>query len=113
MSWQQIYLAENALEANLIRGRLEADGIDCQLEGEALSGASGELPTDVLQMPILVEPKDVSKAKRVIQDYESLTHQPTWLCQHCGEYNEASFEICWQCQQPADRHPVDLKESDK
>ena len=101
MSWKRIYLAENALEANLIRGRLEADGISCQLEGEALSGGSGDLPVDVLHLPILVASKDVVKARRYIEEYENQSHLPTWCCQQCGEQNEASFEFCWQCRQPA------------
>jgi hypothetical protein len=97
MNWKRIYLAENALEANLIRGRLEADGIGCRLEGEALSGASGDLPVDVLQMPVLVASGDAAKARQVIAEYESRRQLPEWVCQCCGEQNQASFEICWNC----------------
>lgn len=40
-TWITIYRAENSLEANIIKGLILNDGIECQIKGEMLQGALG------------------------------------------------------------------------
>ena len=54
MNYQEIYSAANATEAHLIRGILEQEAIETILSGEDLSIATGGLPTEVVQVKILV-----------------------------------------------------------
>ncbi len=39
-----VYHAENLVDAHLVKGALEADGIPAHVAGEYLTGAIGELP---------------------------------------------------------------------
>lgn len=43
---QQIYVPENNIEAYLIQGLLEAEGIECEIRGELLAGGAGLLPAN-------------------------------------------------------------------
>ena len=40
----QVYSAENPTEAHYLKGLLESQGIQCDVRGESLFGARGELP---------------------------------------------------------------------
>lgn len=42
---QTVYEAENLLDAHLVKGALEQQGIPAYVAGEYLTGALGELPT--------------------------------------------------------------------
>ncbi|WBA11734.1 DUF2007 domain-containing protein [Salinivibrio kushneri] len=97
MRMEKVYQAMNTLEAHSLKGLLASHHIDCVLKGEALSAAVGELPTDVQGVTLWVAPENVAQARQLLQAYEaqSETH---WVCQHCGEENAGSFELCWQCQ---------------
>ena len=56
----------NAFEANLIKGRLESEGIPCILTNETMSGYP---PTEGVQ--ILVSDADLDEAKAIISDASS------------------------------------------
>ncbi|MGF1713570.1 DUF2007 domain-containing protein [Photobacterium chitinilyticum] len=94
--WIKVYDAANNLEAHSIKGMLESERIEVQLSGENLSAATGELPTDVLQVGLWVQEEQVSSARQQLERYENTTYNG-WKCHHCAEYNEGQFEICWQC----------------
>ncbi len=94
--WIKIYDAANSLEAHSIKGMLEIERIEVQLSGEGLSAATGELPTDVLQVGIWVREELVLSARQQLERYEN-TPCSSWKCPHCTEHNEGQFEICWQC----------------
>ena len=70
MNWVSIYRAANSIEAHLIRGLLEAEGIPVRLSGEPLAGAIGELPTDVAQVEVLVPRGFSVRARGFVQAYE-------------------------------------------
>jgi hypothetical protein len=70
MNWVAVYKAENAIEAHLIRGLLEAESIPVRLSGESLSGAIGELPADVAQVDVLVPGGFSVRARGLVQNYE-------------------------------------------
>lgn len=41
---------------------------------------------------------DVDDAKRIIEVALSAVDSAEWVCNECQEINDASFEICWNCQ---------------
>lgn len=94
--WIAVFEAANSLEAHTLKGALESRGMAVQLKGEALSGALGELPMDVARVTLLVQANDWQQAREFIQDYQQQGGR-SWRCRQCGEENDASFEICWQC----------------
>lgn len=63
-----VYEAEHLIDAHLIRGRLEAEGIEAWVLGEWLTGAMGELPAGGL-LRIGVGEADVERAETVIAEW--------------------------------------------
>ncbi|WP_165831913.1 DUF2007 domain-containing protein [Aliidiomarina sp. B3213] len=99
--WIEVYLAANPVEANLLVGLLNAEGIPAGVKGIGVAGGIGELPVDALQMPIYAPEAKKASARAVLKDYErngQLKHaQSDWTCSECEEVNGSAFEICWSC----------------
>ena len=103
MNYKKIYSAANSTEAHLIQGLLELESIKTSLSGEGLSIATGGLPTDVIQVELLVDEEKYAEALEVISNYEDLLKQPaqdgqSWKCEECNKLNPETFEMCWSCQ---------------
>ena len=103
MNYKKIYSAANAIEAHMIQGLLEQESISTNLSGEGLSIATGGLPTDVIQVDILVDEEKYAEALEIISNYEEILRQPaqdgeSWECKKCNKVNPETFEICWNCQ---------------
>lgn len=64
-----VYSPQDNIEANIIKGLLEANGIPASISGQYLSGGIGELPVMGL-ISISVEDALVEKAKQLIYEYE-------------------------------------------
>lgn len=65
-----VYSASNSIEANIVKGMLEANGIQTFIAGEFLQGGIGELAAlDYIQ--VSVNNEDVEKAKKIIHNYET------------------------------------------
>ncbi len=60
--------AHHSVEANLVKGLLESEGIDSLVLGEYLQGAVGELPALGL-IRVVVDENDYEKACRIIDDW--------------------------------------------
>ena len=103
MNYKKIYSAGNATEAHLIQGLLERESIETNLTGEDLSIGIGGLPTQVVQVEILVDEEKYAEALEIISNYDEILRQPakdgeSWECESCSKVNPDSFEICWSCQ---------------
>ena len=103
MNYKKIYSAANSTEAHLIQGLLELESIETILSGEGLSIATGGLPTDVIQVELLVDEEKYAEALEIIANYEQLLKEPaqngeSWECEECNKVNPETFEICWSCQ---------------
>lgn len=94
-----VYTHPNPLIVNNARNLLDAANLQTQLKNEHASGAVGELSAiDTWPELWINEDNDYSQAMHILQPLMSQEQQPQWLCQQCGEHNEESFEVCWQCQ---------------
>jgi len=67
---QNIYEAANTIEANLLKGLLEQEGIETFVNGEYLVGGIGELPVSGI-VNLSVEEDDMAKALKIIEAYEA------------------------------------------
>ena len=61
-----VYRAENIIDANLVKGALEAEGMQAFVSGEYLTGAAGELPCWNL-VAVMVAGHDVDRALPVVR----------------------------------------------
>ena len=65
-----VYQAENILDAHLVRGALEAQGLRAFVTGEFLTGAAGQLPVAGL-VAVLVEDEDFHAAELAVAELEA------------------------------------------
>jgi hypothetical protein len=61
-----VYRAENIIDANLVKGALELEGVTAFVSGEYLTGAAGELPCWNL-VAVMVADQDVERAAPIAQ----------------------------------------------
>ncbi len=61
-----VYRAENIIDANLVKGALEAEGMPAFVSGEYLAGAIGELPCWNL-VCVMVAEHDVERALPLVR----------------------------------------------
>jgi hypothetical protein len=66
----KIYSASNSVDAYIIKGLLEQQGIPARVNGEYLQGGIGELPLIDL-VTVSVEEEDYEEALSLIREYES------------------------------------------
>ncbi len=97
-----LYRSKDRMEAALLRGMLEKNGIFCRTSGGAASIGFGELSADALLVDLWVAEDDAGQARLLIEEHLSggLGQGPDWICSRCGEANASSFDLCWGCQEP-------------
>jgi hypothetical protein len=79
---------------------LEQARIGCELHNRYLQGALGEIPADQCGPEIWLEDeRDSALAQRLIGagTAGAEANGPWWTCNHCQEWLEPQFTICWQC----------------
>ena len=65
-----VYKAADGIQAHLIRGLLEEEGIPVFIRGEALMGAIGELPATLLDVEVQVPPEFSERARELALESE-------------------------------------------
>lgn len=96
--WVTIYNAENSLEANIIKGLILNAGIECQIKGEMLQGAMGEIPFEQTQVSVQVYAIKERHAREILVNYQQVKQSaPDWVCPNCNEHNGSTFDFCWSC----------------
>jgi hypothetical protein len=102
-----LYRASDRVEANLLAHALASAGIRVDLAGGNSNLLYGEVgAAEALQTELWVRPEDLVEGRRVIERYQqqapgdSTSRGEPWVCAGCGEANEPTFDVCWQCRQP-------------
>jgi len=67
---RHIYEAAHTIEANLLKGLLETEGIEVFVNGEYLQGGIGDLPVSGI-ITLSVEEDDADAALKAIEAYEA------------------------------------------
>ena len=94
---KMVYTNENSLLVGNAKNILEAHGIEVILKNEYSQGAVGEISA-FDAWPELWVVNDYAYAIKVIENSLSKDTDPEWICNNCGESNDASFGACWKCQ---------------
>lgn len=68
----KVYSAQNPVDAHIVKGLLEQQGITALVNGEYLQGGIGELPLIDL-VTVRVAESDVVAAREIIREYEEST----------------------------------------
>lgn len=96
--WVTLYNAENSLEANIIKELILNAGIECQIKGEMLQGAMGEIPFEQTQVSVQVYAIKERHAREILVNYQQVKQSaPDWVCPNCNEHNGSTFDFCWSC----------------
>jgi hypothetical protein len=101
---KQVYVARDPNDAHLLKGLLENEGVQAQVQGEWLFSVRGEVPmtSDTLPSVWIVEDSDLDRATEIVTafsrkpDEEELQGE-SWQCSECGEQVEPQFTACWNC----------------
>ncbi|WP_372760210.1 DUF2007 domain-containing protein [Pseudoalteromonas sp.] len=97
--WVTIYRAANSLEANIIKGLMQSENIACQIKGDMLQGAVGEIPYEQTQACLQVYAIKERHARQILVNYQQVKQSaPDWVCPNCNEHNGSAFEFCWSCE---------------
>ena len=101
---KKVFIARHPTEAHLVKNLLELEGIESELQGEALFGALGALAIteDTLPSVWIREDSQLEKALGIVSRYEQgfgshVIIGKLWHCPKCGEMLEPQFTTCWQC----------------
>ncbi len=100
---REVYQAADAHDAYCVRDALEQAGIETIVVGDVLQAALGTFSITSLEPRVLVHVEDYDRACKIIRQLDAAQDnarrdEGRWRCPQCGEMNEASFEICWNCQ---------------
>lgn len=94
-----IYSNENNFLVNNAKNILEHNNIEVTLKNEFASGAAGALaPLDTWVELWIINDNDEGKANIALAEALNQQGEHNWFCKKCQEINDASFDICWQCQ---------------
>ena len=92
-----IHRGTDPIEASLLQGLLESEGIPATVTGADLVGGYSGVPR-VCDVRLLVAARRRAAADAVLERYRlARPADGEWRCTGCGEVNAASFESCWSC----------------
>lgn len=99
---RRLYRAGNLTEAYLILHMLEREAVSARVLNEHAQGALGEIPFTHAGPEVWVtEDVDYERARVLVVRFESLRNiAGVRRCNHCGEENPMTFELCWHCGEP-------------
>ena len=96
---KMVYTSENRFIVGNAKNILEAHGLRVCLKNEHASSAIGEISAfDAWVQLWVINDSDYEKACKILEDSVSGENEAPWICGHCDEENDASFEICWNCK---------------
>ncbi len=88
----------NPDEAEIIKSRLEAEGICAVVSGGEAGTMLSHIGTAAVNVRVEVAPEDLQRANEVLEEDERQRASRTaWTCGRCDEYNEPMFDLCWAC----------------
>ncbi|TWT81031.1 hypothetical protein CA13_24780 [Planctomycetes bacterium CA13] len=101
----EVYRCADRIQAETIRIRLAAAGVTAFVEGDdavsSMAMSGGGVNEAIVRVEVASE--DFEQAMQILQqDQVQRLTQDSWVCDRCGETNDASFDVCWQCRSPRD-----------
>ena len=94
----KVHSSLTTVEIYNLKNILESRGIRCEIRGEHLKAAMGELPLNECWTELwIVDDSMKEQAERIIEGKEESQRTP-WTCPQCGESVDGQFGQCWSCQ---------------
>lgn len=94
---KRAYIAADPVDAHIVRGMLEAQGLHAVVKGDIAWSARGETPlTDDTAPAVWVREEDLQSARELIES-QHRAGGSDWKCRKCGERLEGQFTQCWNC----------------
>ena len=89
----------NAIEAEQVRGVLEANGIAAFVDGANATTALSYVGTALGGVKVLVGAGDADRAVGIVDSLDDEPDVPgkPWFCGPCEEEVDAGFDACWSC----------------
>jgi len=96
---KRVYCNENHFIVNNLKNLIEAQGINVFIKNEFSQGAVGEISAfDAWPEIWVFDDSDFERAETIAQAALQQRSGLDWVCRHCAEKNDPSFETCWNCQ---------------
>ena len=103
-----LQIFENAVEAEILRTRLDAAGILAVVNGGEVATMLSHIGTAAVSVRVEVAPEDFDRAAKILREDEmDRAARTAWTCQRCDERNEPLFDLCWSCGKSRDASSVD------
>lgn len=97
---KKIFTHENRMILYNVRNVLDSEGIGTRVVNEFAAGGAGDLPTfDTWPELWLEDDSRFEQASQILRGILDENPAEAWFCRSCGEQNEASFRVCWNCAQ--------------
>lgn len=94
----KVFSHEDRFLVQQVKDLLDQKEVACFIKNEFASGAIGELaPFDCCPEVWILDEEWEPKAKLWIAQLAAESGTQEWHCNSCGEDNDGSFELCWQC----------------
>ncbi len=94
-----LYTSVNPMLVGNVRNLVENAGIEVRMKNEYAQGGIGDLsPLDAWPELWVVDDADYDRAMQIIDSITADEDATPWVCERCGEQNDASFDYCWNCQ---------------
>lgn len=99
---KRVYSHPNLMILGSMSSALNEEGIETEIRNDLLGGATGEIAPDETWVELWVV--NEAQAEAATQRIKEILEQPErddWVCNRCQESNPATFDVCWQCGEPA------------
>ena len=101
---------DSPVEAHIVRGLLDEDGVRAMLGGENATAVFAGL--SLAEITLQVHESDLDRAEALLDEYENNADEPGlvddepeetgWVCSLCGELVDDTATDCPSCQTPRD-----------
>ena len=97
-SMKKLYMARESSEAEMLKGLMEQQGIECTIRNETVRDTVGPLVFCYPELWILSD-EDYAAANQILADWRAAPsgERKDWTCPECGEEISGQFDSCWRC----------------
>lgn len=101
-----IYSAASIQEATLVTQLLSRSGIDARVISDSLVMLKGEVPAQLVHVPVWVAAEEAERARDIIAAFQAERaagdETPLLFCYHCGAGLDEQVDECPSCGESLD-----------
>jgi hypothetical protein len=97
---KQIYTHDNVVVLHSVKNILAMNDIESFVKNEhGIPNGARHGINNIFHELWILHDHDYDRAVALIDsEIENPAARPSWVCGHCGEENEGTFDVCWKCQ---------------